>query len=265
MPSITGNKTNKNWKTGFAWKSSFLQFLLFILSSCHSTGNQVSFTQTSAARDSVPANPAAASDSSDPAAKNALYEGSPGQKGSREKTILFLGNSITAGYGVRPEQAFPALIQKRIDSFRLAYRVINGGLSGETSAGGKSRIGWVLRQQVSVFVLELGGNDGLRGIPLSATVSNLQCIIDSVKTKYPHAPIILAGMQVPPSMGSQYASGFRELFYRLASKNKIHLIPFILEGVGGNPALNLEDGIHPTPKGHQIVAENVWKILKDLL
>ncbi|MES1249477.1 MAG: arylesterase, partial [Chitinophaga rupis] len=162
-------------------------------------------------------------------------------------------------------EAFPALIQGRIDSLHLPYKVVNAGLSGETSAGGKSRIGWVLRQRVDIFVLELGANDGLRGIPVPATVSNLQAILDSVKMKYPSVQLVLAGMQLPPSMGTKYAVDFRAAFKQLADKNNVHLIPFILEGVGGIPELNQQDGIHPTPKGHRIVEENVWKVLKELL
>jgi acyl-CoA thioesterase-1 len=181
------------------------------------------------------------------------------------KTILFFGNSLTAGYGVNPSQAFPALIRDRIDSLKLPYNVVNAGLSGETSAGGKGRIGWILRQPVDIFVLELGANDGLRGIPISETVSNLQAILDSVKGKYPSARLVLAGMQIPPSMGSKYTTAFRDAFHQLADKNKVFLIPFILEGVGGVPELNQADGIHPTPKGHKIVEENVWKILKPLV
>jgi acyl-CoA thioesterase I len=181
------------------------------------------------------------------------------------KNIVFFGNSITAGYGVDPSDAFPALIQAKLDSLKLPYQVINAGLSGETSAGGNTRIDWVLRQPLSVFILELGGNDGLRGIPLSETSGNLQVIIDKVKEKYPAAKIILAGMQIPPNMGEKYASGFRNLFLQLAARNKIFLIPFLLEGVGGVPLLNQPDGIHPNVRGHKIVAENVWKVLRPML
>jgi acyl-CoA thioesterase I len=180
---------------------------------------------------------------------------------SDKKTILFFGNSLTAGYGLEPAQSFPALIQQRIDSLGLPYRAVNAGLSGETTAGGKSRIDWLLRQKVDVFVLELGGNDGLRGIDLKETRRNLQDIIDRVKAKYPDVKIILAGMQIPPNMGPQYAAEFRDIYKDLAQKNNTALIPFLLEGVGGIPSLNLPDGIHPTPEGHKIVTENVWKVL----
>lgn len=181
------------------------------------------------------------------------------------KQIIFFGNSLTAGYGLRPDQAFPALIGRRIDSLRLPYTVINAGVSGETSAGGKTRINWVLRQPVDIFVLELGANDGLRGIPITATTANLQSILDAVKAKYPAAKIILAGMQVPPTMGSAYANAFRNIFPQLAAKNKAALIPFLLKGVGGIPALNQADGIHPTAAGDRIVAGNVWQVLRPLL
>jgi acyl-CoA thioesterase I len=181
------------------------------------------------------------------------------------KNILFFGNSLTAGFGVEPSEAFPALIQAKLDSLKLPYQVINAGLSGETSAGGNNRIDWILRQPVCIFVLELGGNDGLRGIPLSETSKNLQSIIDKVKGKYPSAKIILAGMQIPPNMGKTYSAGFRTIFQQLAARNKIYLIPFLLEGVGGVAELNQSDGIHPNIQGHKIVAENIWNVLKPLL
>jgi acyl-CoA thioesterase-1 len=183
----------------------------------------------------------------------------------KTKTIVFYGNSLTAGYGVDPSEAFPALVQNVIDSLNLGYKVVNAGLSGETTAGGRSRIDWILRQPVNVFVLELGGNDGLRGIPITETAKNLQAIIDKVKAKYPDAKIILAGMQVPPNMGRKYATEFRDVFQQLAQKNNTTLIPFLLEGVGGIQDLNQSDGIHPNPDGHKIVAENVWKVIQPVL
>jgi acyl-CoA thioesterase-1 len=184
---------------------------------------------------------------------------------STKKTILFFGNSLTAGYGVSLSEAFPALIGRRIDSLHLPYHVVNAGLSGETTAGGKTRISWILKQPISIFVLELGGNDGLRGIPLAGTTANLQAIIDSVKTHYPDARIVLAGMQIPPNMGADYGTAFRNLFPKLAAANHAALIPFLLQNVGGIPQLNQADGIHPTAAGHRIVAENVWQVLTPLL
>ncbi|OQP63548.1 arylesterase [Niastella vici] len=184
---------------------------------------------------------------------------------AKAKTIVFFGNSLTAGYGVDPSEAFPALIQEKLDSLQLPYKVINAGLSGETTAGGKNRIDWILRQPVNIFVLELGGNDGLRGIPIAETSRNLQAIVTRVKEKYPEVRIILAGMQVPPNMGRNYATAFRVAFQQLAANNNLELIPFLLENVGGISALNQGDGIHPNPEGHKIVAENVWRVLKGLL
>lgn len=197
---------------------------------------------------------------------NATGDSATASPASADKNIIIFGNSLTAGYGLeQPTEAFPALIQKRIDSLNFPYKVINAGLSGETTAGGKNRIDWILKQPVSIFVLELGGNDGLRGIPISETRQNLQTIIDRVKAKNPDVKIILAGMHVPPNMGSKYAVEFHAVYRELADKNNTALIPFILEGVGGVPELNLPDGIHPTPTGHKIVADNVWSILKPLL
>nr|WP_276899203.1 arylesterase [Pedobacter kyonggii] len=182
-----------------------------------------------------------------------------------QKNILFFGTSLTAGYGLDPTEAYPALIQNRIDSLQMPYKVINGGLSGETSAGGKGRIDWLLKQRVDIFVLELGANDGLRGLPVSQTIKNLQAIIDRVKVKYPDAKMVLAGMQVPPNMGAKYATDFKNMFPDLAKKNQMALIPFLLDKVGGVPELNQADGIHPTAEGDKILAENVWVVLKDLL
>lgn len=185
---------------------------------------------------------------------------------STTENILFFGDSLTAGYGLDdPSAAFPGVIQTKIDSAKLPYSIINAGVSGETTAGGKSRIDWVLKQPVALFVLELGANDGLRGIPIQETAGNLQAIIDKVKAKYPRAKLVLLGMQVPPNMGSTYASNFKAIFPRIAAKNKISLVPFLLQGVGGVPSLNQKDGIHPTAAGAKIVAGNVWKVLGPLL
>lgn len=181
------------------------------------------------------------------------------------KVILFFGNSLTAGYGLETDEAFPALIQQKLDSLNLDYKVVNAGLSGETTASGMNRLEWVLNQNVDIFVLELGANDGLRGIPLEETRRNLQKIIDTVREKNPETKIVLAGMQIPPNMGQDYTSQFRNIFPELADENEVFLIPFLLEDVAGIPELNQEDGIHPTIKGQKIVSENVWKILKPLV
>ena len=184
---------------------------------------------------------------------------------TKTKTIVFYGNSLTAGYGVSPSEAFPAIIQKKIDSLGLPYQVLNAGVSGETSSGGKTRMDWILREPLDIFVLELGANDGLRGTPLSETKKNLQDIIDKVRAKYPDSKLVFAGMEIPPNMGQAYTTEFRNIYTDLAAKNKMALIPFLLEGVGGEPELNQADGIHPTAEGHRIVAENVWKQLEKLL
>lgn len=195
----------------------------------------------------------------------ALAVAYPANSDKDSKVVLFLGNSITAGYGLNPDQAYPALIQKKIDSLDLPFKVINAGLSGETSAGGLRRIDWVLRQKVDVLVIELGGNDGLRGIKPEVTKQNLQAIIDKARKKYPDIAIVIAGMQVPTNLGPEYTQSFKALYSDLSAQNRTHLIPFILKGVGGNPKLNLSDGIHPTAQGHKIVAETVWKVLKPVL
>jgi acyl-CoA thioesterase-1 len=157
------------------------------------------------------------------------------------------------------------LIQHKIDSVGLNYEVINGGLSGETSAGGLRRIDWVLQRKVDIFVLELGGNDGLRGIELSSTKNNLQQIINKVETKYPEVQIILAGMQVPPNLGQEYTKQFESIYPELAEENDLPIIPMILNKIGGNENLMQGDGIHPTPEGHQVIAETIWEKLKPRL
>jgi acyl-CoA thioesterase-1 len=185
--------------------------------------------------------------------------------GQPVKTVLFFGNSLTAGYGLDPSESFPSLIQQKIDSTHLNYKSVNAGVSGETSAGGNARIDWILKQPVDVFVLELGANDGLRGIPVAETRKNLQSIIDKVKAKNPQVELVLAGMQVPPNMGQKYADEFRKMFPDLAEKNDMVLVPFLLEGVGGVRALNQADAIHPTAEGARIVAQNVWSVLEPVL
>ena len=181
------------------------------------------------------------------------------------KTILFFGNSLTAGFGIDPDQAFPALVQKKIEGLGWDFKVINAGLSGETSAGGVRRIDWVLQRKIDVLFLELGGNDGLRGIDLESTKQNLQEIIDRTRKIYPEVRVVLAGMQIPPNMGPEYIQRFRAIYPELANENDIILLPFLLKDVGGIKSLNLADGIHPTPEGHRIVAETVWDTMVPVL
>lgn len=180
-------------------------------------------------------------------------------------TILFLGDSLTAGLGVSQAQAFPALVQEKIRANNLPFEVINAGLSGDTSAGGFHRLDWLLQRPIDVVVLALGANDGLRGLPVAAMKANLQAIIDRVKAKNPEVKIVIAGMQIPPNLGAEYASAFRAAFVDLARTNNAGLIPFLLEGVGGHVELNQRDQIHPTAAGHKIVAEDVWRVLEPLL
>ncbi|MFY0696334.1 MAG: arylesterase [Balneola sp.] len=183
----------------------------------------------------------------------------------QKKSILFFGDSISAGYGIQPQQAFPAVIQDKIDSLGLNYEVINGGLSGETSAGGLRRINWVLQRDIDIMILELGGNDGLRGIDLSSTKDNLQQIIDRAKAKNPEIEIIIAGMQVPPNLGTDYTKEFQDLYPELAEKNNLTLIPLILDKVGGRDEFMQPDQIHPNVQGHKVVAETVWETLAPIL
>lgn len=179
--------------------------------------------------------------------------------------ILFLGTSLTAGYGLGANYAYPALIQQKLDSAGYKLRVVNAGISGETSAGGLRRIDWSLQQPVAMLVLELGANDGLRGLSIAAMRSNLSQIIERTRERYPDADIVIAGMEAPPNMGAQYTREFRDTFRDLAKQYDAALIPFLLDGVAGIPSLNQEDGIHPTAEGQQIIAENVWRVIEPVI
>ena len=180
-------------------------------------------------------------------------------------TIIFFGDSITAGYGVGTDLAFPAVIGEELKKDGFDVEIVNAGLSGETSAGGLTRIDWILNRHVDVFVLELGANDGLRGLPVAETEKNLQAIIDKVKAKYPEVTIVIAGMMVPPNMGPAYSKSFQSVFTRISKNNDAVLVPFLLEGVAGDSSLNQPDGIHPNVKGHEIVAQTVYAQLKGIL
>jgi acyl-CoA thioesterase-1 len=197
--------------------------------------------------------------------KKQAEEGNQVVATTANKTILFFGNSLTAGYGIDPEESFAGRIQTRLDSLKKEFRVINGGLSGETTAGGLSRLDWFLEEEPYLFVLELGGNDGLRGIALTETKKNLLAIVDKVQAKYPNTKIILAGMQIPPNMGQEYTEEFKAIYPAVAKEKNIELIPFLLEGVAGNPDLNLPDGIHPTAEGHRLVMETLWPYISKAL
>ena len=181
------------------------------------------------------------------------------------RTILFYGDSITAGYGLGTELAFPKLIEDKLKKAGYDVEVVNGGLSGETTAGGLTRIDWMLNRKYDVFILELGGNDGLRGLPIDETKKNLNKIIERVKAKNPATKIVIAGMMVPINMGPEYSEQFRGVFKEVANQHKAILIPFLLQDVGGIERLNLPDGIHPNAEGHQIIADNIYPLIEGLL
>ncbi|MBY0424471.1 MAG: arylesterase [Cytophagales bacterium] len=183
----------------------------------------------------------------------------------KKKIIIFFGNSLTAGLGLDVSKAFPALIQNKLDSAGYNCKVVNAGISGETTASGKNRVAWVIKEGVDVFIIELGANDGLRGIPTEETEKNLTEMIDFIHLKYPEAKILLTGMMVPPNMGEAYTTYFKEVFPKVAKTKSVAFMPFLLEGVAGEPELNQKDGIHPTEKGHQIIANNLWGYLVPLL
>ena len=176
-----------------------------------------------------------------------------------------LGDSLAAGYGVDPGEAYPALLQKKMDAAGLNFEVINGGVSGDTSAGGLRRIEWYLRRRIGRADPGTGRQRRFARVPLTATRTNLQAIIDAARKAWPDIKIVIAGMRMPPNLGQDYTDAFEKIFPALARENHAALVPFLLEGVGGKPDLNAPDQIHPTAEGHRIVAENVWKVLKPAL
>jgi len=179
--------------------------------------------------------------------------------------VLFLGTSLTAGLGLDPGEAYPALIQEKLDSAGLRWRVVNGGVSGETSAGALRRLEWMLQPGVRVLVVETGANDGLRGLDVDSTRANLEAIVARARAYDPGVRIVLAGMEAPPNLGARFTARFRAIFHDVARRNRLPLIPFILEGVGGVDSLNQADGIHPNVAGACIVAANVWRILEPVV
>lgn len=179
--------------------------------------------------------------------------------------VVFFGDSITAGYGLEEEESYPYLLQQKADENGLQTHMINAGLSGDTTSGGLRRVDWTLRQPADIFLLALGGNDGLRGLPVSTMESNLRAIIDKVQNQNPETVIILAGMAMPESMGADYAKEFQTAFTRIAKDKDVHFLPFLLEGVGGKAEYNLPDRIHPNAEGQAIIAAQVWEILESIL
>lgn len=188
----------------------------------------------------------------------------PGQETAR-RTVVCLGDSLTAGPGLTLPQTWPSFLQHKLDEEGLPYRVINAGVSGDTTAAGLRRVDWVLRHRVDVLILALGANDGLRGLPLDEMERNLQGIIDKARASNADVRILLAGIEVPPNMGADHARRFREVFPRVAARNRIPLWPFLLDGVANRPDLNMEDGLHPNEAGHRIIAERAWPHLRPLL
>lgn len=183
------------------------------------------------------------------------------------KNILFFGDSLTAGYGLVNVslESLPALIQEKILQEKLPYHVINAGVSGETSAGGLARIDLLLNKEIDIFILELGANDILRGIPPQSTASNLQAIVNKVKASYPQAKMVMLGMELPQWIPGAFAGAFRAVFKQVAQANEMTFVPFLLDGVAGIAHLNLRDGLHPTAAGYQIIANKVWPIIHPLL
>lgn len=179
------------------------------------------------------------------------------------QTILFLGDSLTEGYRLAKEEAYPALVEKELKKKHKDIKVINGGVSGATSASGLKRLDWYLKAKPQIMVLALGANDGLRGLKLTETEKNLSNVIEKAQER--GIEVILAGMKMPTNMGEPYRTQFESIYPKLAKKYSLKLIPFLLEGVGGVPAHNLPDGIHPNPKGHEIMAKTVLKVLESAL
>lgn len=189
----------------------------------------------------------------------------PAPRTGATKTVLFLGTSLTAGLGLEPDEAYPTQIQRMIDSAGLPFRVVNAGVSGETSAGLLRRVDWLLQQKLAVVVVETGANDGLRGVPVDVMKANLRQIIQRIRAVQPDAAIALIQMEAMPNMGKSYTDAFRQAFPALAREENVQLLPFLLDGVAGERELNQADGIHPNEVGERIVAQNVWKALKPML
>ena len=196
-----------------------------------------------------------------------IANNTPVKKTKKKKQILFFGDSLTAGYGLEdPSDSYVGVIQERLDSLGLDYQTVNAGVSGETSSGGNDRIDWILEQnKIDIFILKLGANDALRGIKTEETAKNLQSIFDKVKATFPEVKLFVAGMLAPPNLGNDFSQKFAAIFSNLAKNNNAAFVPFILDGVGGIPELNQRDGIHPTIKGHKILAKNIWEELESML
>lgn len=180
-------------------------------------------------------------------------------------TVLFVGTSLTAGLGLDPDSAYPALIQRKADSAKVPITVVNAGLSGETSAGALRRIDWLLSGPADVVVIETGANDGLRGLDVDSTRANIEALIAKVRAAKPSVQVALVQMEAPPNLGERYTADFHGMFPSIAKSSGVVLLPFLLQGVAGDRGLNQADGIHPNEKGERIVAENVWKAIRPVI
>jgi acyl-CoA thioesterase-1 len=223
------------------------------IAGCESDRNIKSESMTSEAKDNTTA------------VQEAAASTTPSSRSIRKPVVLFFGTSLTAGYGLDPEQAFPSLVEKLADSAGLPITAVNAGQSGETSAGAVRRIDWVLRSPADVIVVEVGANDALRGLSPAAAKSNLETLIASVRRKQPGATIVLIQMEAPPNFGVAYTRSFRSIYADVAKQQNVTLLPFLLDGVAGIPRLNQADGIHPNLAGEQIVAANVWRALMPMI
>ena len=205
----------------------------------------------------------ASSDVSPAPSGDATRSTTPATKTSGLPRVVFLGDSITAGYGLDAEQAFPAIVRDQLAKDGIQVDIVNAGRSGDTTAGGLARIDWILQQKPDVVVVGLGGNDGLRAQDVKSSEANLRAIV--TRARAAGAQVLLLGMLIPPNYGPEYTKGFREIYPRIADEMNVPLVPFLLEGVGGEARLNQGDGIHPTAEGHQLVAQNVLPHLRELL
>jgi acyl-CoA thioesterase-1 len=232
-----------------------LAVLAFSVVACGVGGNAASATNSRETKNNMSITRSAES-STTPAATD---------RGIRTPVVIFFGTSLTAGYGLDPEQAFPTLIEKKARDEAVPIKVINAGLSGETSAGAVRRIDWVLRAPADLVVIEVGANDALRGLSPDAARANLERVIAAVKAKQPRAKMALIQMEAPPNYGAAYTRSFRSVYSEVAAKEGIPLLPFLLNGVAGISRLNQPDGLHPNLAGERIVADNVWKALKPIV
>jgi acyl-CoA thioesterase I len=236
--------------TEFKLHSSWAGLFLFLALMLGVGGCQTASSDTKLAAPSTPIAPSAPAPAPD---KN---------KDTRPLIVAF-GDSLTAGYGLPESQSYTTLLQQRLDAAGYPYRVVNAGVSGDTSAGGVRRLEWSLEGNVKYLILELGANDGLRGLPVTEMKKNLAQIIEAAQRR--NIFVILAGMEAPPNLGGAYANSFRQVYRDLAHQYSVLLIPFVLEGVGGNPRLNQPDGIHPNADGEKVFTENVWHVLEPVL